>query len=60
MSQLNTWSNNREFCDVQDEERDWLDVFGISDYDALALAQGKKASYSYRRSNDTVINNTGE
>lgn len=31
------------FCDVQDEERDWLDVFGISDYDALALAQGKKA-----------------
>lgn len=43
VSQLNTWSNNREFCDVQDEERDWLDVFGISDYDALALAQGKKA-----------------
>lgn len=22
VSQLNTWSNNREFCDVQDEERD--------------------------------------
>lgn len=43
VSQLNTWSNNREFCGVQDEERDWLDVFGISDYDALALAQGKKA-----------------
>ena len=43
VSQLNTWSNNREFCGVQDEELDWLDVFGISDYDALALAQGKKA-----------------
>ena len=43
VSQLNTWSNNREFCDAQDEELDWLDIFGISDYDALALAQGKKA-----------------
>lgn len=43
VNQLNTWSNNREFCGVQDDELDWLEVFGISDYDALALAQERNA-----------------